>query len=84
MPGDQFLVQELNPFMEWHLHASAHSLEVASIEAHRIARIIGRKTHALEKSSIRWILQNQVLDRLLVRFLLPPLLLLFHSAPALA
>ena len=43
MAGDQFRVQELNPFMEWHLHASASSLEVASEEAKRI----GRKTRVL-------------------------------------
>ena len=47
MAGDQFRVQELNPFMEWHLHASASSLEVASEEAKRIARMIGRKTRVL-------------------------------------
>ena len=47
MAGDQFRVQELNPFMEWHLHASAPSLEVASEEAKRIARMIGRKTRVL-------------------------------------
>ena len=43
----QFRVQELNPFMEWHFHASASSLEVASEEANRIARMIGRKTRVL-------------------------------------
>ena len=47
MPGDQFRVQELNPFLEWHLHASAPSLEVASEEAKRIASMIGRKTRVL-------------------------------------
>ena len=47
MAGDQFRVQELNPFMEWHLHASASSLVVASEEAKRIARMIGRKTRVL-------------------------------------
>ena len=47
MAGDQFLVQELNPFMEWHLHVSAPSFEVASKEANRIARMIGRKTRVL-------------------------------------
>ena len=35
--------------MEWHLHASASSLEVASEEAKRIARIIGRKTRVLSE-----------------------------------
>ena len=43
----RFRVQELNPFMEWHLHASALSLEVASDEAKRIAWMIGRKTRVL-------------------------------------
>ena len=47
MAGDQFRVQELNPFMEWHLHASASSLVVALEEAKRIARMIGRKTRVL-------------------------------------
>ena len=47
MAGEQFRIQELNPFMEWHLHASAPSLEVASTEAKRIARLIGRKTRVL-------------------------------------
>lgn len=47
MAGDQFRVQELNPFMEWHLHTSALSLEIASEEAKRIARMIGRKTRVL-------------------------------------
>ena len=49
MAGDQFRVQELNPFLEWHLHASAKSLEVASEEAKRIARMIGRRTRVLGK-----------------------------------
>ncbi len=43
MAAEQFRVQELNPFMEWHLHASALSLEVALEEAKRI----GRKTRVL-------------------------------------
>ena len=47
MTSGQFQVQELNPFMEWHLHTSAPSLEVASEEAKRIARMIGRKTRVL-------------------------------------
>ena len=47
MSRGQFRVQELNPFMEWHLHTSAPSLEVASEEAKRIARMIGRKTRVL-------------------------------------
>ncbi len=49
MSEDQFRVQELNPFLEWHLHTTAISLEVASEEAKRIARMIGRKTRVLSK-----------------------------------
>ena len=49
MAGDQFQVQELNPFLEWHLHTTAASLEVASEEARRIARMIGRKTRVLSE-----------------------------------
>jgi len=47
MAGDHFRVQGLNPFMECHLHTSAASLEVASEEAKRIARMIDRKTRVL-------------------------------------
>ena len=47
MARDQFRVQELNPFMEWHLQTSAPSLEVASKEAERLARMIGRKRRVL-------------------------------------
>ena len=49
MAGDQFRVQELNPFMEWHLHTTATSLDVASEEARKIARMIGRKTRVLSE-----------------------------------
>ena len=45
MAGDQFRVEELNPFLEWHLHTTATSLEVASEEAKRI----GRKTRVLSE-----------------------------------
>ena len=47
MESGQFQVQELNPFLEWHLHATSTSLEVASKEAKRIARMIGRKTRVV-------------------------------------
>ena len=47
MAGDQFQVQELNPFLEWHLHTTAASVEVASEEAKRITKMIGRKTRVL-------------------------------------
>ena len=43
MQGEQSLVQELNPFWEWHLHTTAGSLEVAYAEAKRV----GRKTRVL-------------------------------------
>ncbi|WP_186513617.1 hypothetical protein [Synechococcus sp. A15-44] len=43
MAGEQFRIQELNPFMEWHLHTTAGSLEVAYAEAKRV----GRKTRVL-------------------------------------
>ena len=49
MARDQFRVEELNPFLEWHLHMKAASLEVASEEARRIARMIGRKTRVLSE-----------------------------------
>ena len=49
MEGNQFQIQELNPFLEWHLHARATSLEVASEEAKRIAKMIGRKTRVLSE-----------------------------------
>ena len=49
MAGDQFRVQELNPFLEWHLHTTATSLEVAAEEAKRIAKMIGRKTRVLSE-----------------------------------
>ena len=49
MAGNQFQIQELNPFLEWHLHATAASLEAASEEAKRIAKVIGRKTRVLSE-----------------------------------
>ena len=49
MAGGQFRVQELNPFLEWHLHTTATSLEVASKEAKRIAKMIGRRTRVLSE-----------------------------------
>ena len=49
MAGGQYQVQELNPFMEWHLHTTATSLEVATNEAKRIARMLGRRTRVLSE-----------------------------------
>ena len=49
MAGDQFRVQELNPFLEWHLRTTAASFEVASEEAKRIAKLIGRETRVLSE-----------------------------------
>ena len=47
MAGNPFQIQELNPFLEWHLHTTAAPLEVASEEAKRITKMIGRKTRVL-------------------------------------
>ena len=49
MSERQFRVEELNPFLEWHLHTTEASLEVASESATRIARMIGRKTRVLSR-----------------------------------
>ena len=49
MAGDQFRVEELNPFLEWHLYMTATSLEVASEEAKRIAKMIRRKTRVMSE-----------------------------------
>ena len=45
--GGQFRVEELNPFLEGHLHTTEASLEVASESAMRIARMIGRTTRVV-------------------------------------
>ena len=47
MAAGQFRIEELNPFLEWHLHTTTMSLETASSEATRIARMVGRKTRVL-------------------------------------
>ena len=52
MAGEQFRIQELNPFMEWHLHTTEASLEIASKEAQRISRMIGRKTRVLTREGV--------------------------------
>ena len=49
MAEEQFRVQELNPFLEWNLHTTAASFEVASEEAKRITKMIGRKTRVLSE-----------------------------------
>jgi hypothetical protein len=49
MSERELRVEELNPFLEWHLHTTETSLEVASESAKRIARLIGRKTRVLRK-----------------------------------
>ena len=49
MSERQFRVEELNPFLEWHLHTTEASMELASESATRIARMIGRKTRVLSK-----------------------------------
>lgn len=49
MGEGRFRVEELNLFMEWHLHTTETSLEVASASAKRIARVIGRRTRVLSE-----------------------------------
>ena len=49
MAGEQFRVQELKPVLEWQLHTTEASFEVASKEAKRIAKMIGRKTRVLSE-----------------------------------
>ena len=49
MVAGHIRVEELNPFMEWHLHATAASLEVASESARGIAKKIGRRTRVLDE-----------------------------------
>ena len=46
----QFRVEELNPFMEWHLHTNEASLVVARESAERIASLIGRKTRVVNEA----------------------------------
>ena len=48
MSQGQFRIEEPNPFMEWHLHATAASLEIASESVREIARKIGRGTRVLD------------------------------------
>ena len=50
MAGEQFRVEELNPFMEWHLHTTEASLEVARESAKRIASLIERKTRVVNEA----------------------------------
>ena len=50
VPAMQFRVEELNPFMEWHLHTTEASLEVARESAKRIASLIGRKTRVVNET----------------------------------
>ena len=42
-------IQELNPFLEWHLHMTETSLEAASASATRFSRMIGRKIKVLSE-----------------------------------
>ena len=49
MSQGHFRIDELNLFKEWHLHATAASLEIASESAREIARKIGRRTRVLDK-----------------------------------
>ena len=52
MGEGQFRVEELNPFMEWHLHTTEASLEVATASAKRIARVIRRRTRVLSEDGV--------------------------------
>ena len=49
MSERQFRVEELNPFLEWHLHTTEASLELAFESVTRISRMIGRKTRVLSR-----------------------------------
>ena len=49
MSQGQFRIEELNPFMEWHLHATAASLEISSESAREIAKKIGRRTRVQDE-----------------------------------
>ena len=44
---EQFRVEELNSFMEWHHHAKAESLGDASKAAMEISQKIGRRTRVI-------------------------------------
>ena len=50
MAAGQYRIQELNPFLEWPLHTTAESLEVAPEESKKIARMIDRKTRVLSEN----------------------------------
>ncbi len=52
MGEGRFRDEELNPFMEWHLHTTEASLEVATTSAKRIARVIGRRTRVLSEDGV--------------------------------
>ena len=45
----QFRVEDLNPFMERHLHATVESLDVAYKSAEEIAKKIGRQNRVLSE-----------------------------------
>ena len=62
MAEEQFRVQELNPFLEWHLHTTAMSLETASSEATRIAGMIGRKIRVLGEDGSVLLEVNAITD----------------------
>ena len=63
MARRQFRVQELNPFLEWHLHRTETSLEAASASATRISRMIGRKTRILREDGAVLFKLNPVEER---------------------
>ena len=45
----QFRIEELNPFMEWHLHATEASLEVARESAKRIPKPYRKENESGER-----------------------------------
>jgi hypothetical protein len=45
-----FRIEELNPFQEWHHHASSSTLEDACRMAQKIAQMIGRNTRVLDEA----------------------------------
>ena len=47
MRDSEFKIEELNPFLEWHLHGSATSQEHALHRAQDICRQIGRPVRIL-------------------------------------
>jgi len=47
-----FRIEELNPFQEWHHHASSSTFEEAWHMAQKISQMIGRKTRVLDEDGM--------------------------------